>query len=573
MLSRTLPISFQATFPVKQKQPLRFGSSQPRQADILTLRFGQAENFEAKTRKMADEIAKPLEETDLAYKLAHWNFNLHGGQELSGKVQEAMAANIKTHNNPAAYERLKSRMATSEFKNSNDPVLKKYLEILTQAVKPDPPEIEALIQEQQKMASTLQEAYGHFMAEPEGFALSLYTPESSNKTYGEMLRDLAKSRNAGVALLKKYDDNADVQNAKNFYELRLKKDKIDPVMLGNLMQQLKTAVKGYGEAIQSIRKHPGVNNYRTKIAEWDNHVESAIKQQGVKNIIEKTAKLVGLPVGQILDKSDLYKDPKRPGKLKHWATLGINAPHDVRILANIPENTQELEIHHIKGQALHEIFMHGICDFQSMDSGLPYFLRRNANTLTAEALAEMGESLVFNETWLNQVLDIPKEVIANYQPYIKYKQMKDLVEMLQHLIASYNVEKAMYENPDQDLGKIYLQALQDLNPSDVRFVDDQALSWADTIHFVSHPVYLQNYILGRAIGAQMQNTLDKDYEGFPSPKAGEHIRKCRSTGLLYDWPEQLQRMTGKPLSTDALIHQLDDLKKAAMQPLSEVKQS
>jgi peptidyl-dipeptidase A len=124
-------------------------------------------------------------------------------------------------------------------------------------------------------------------------------------------------------------------------------------------------------------------------------------------------------------------------------------------------------------------------------------------------------------------------------------------------LVMLHFEKALYENPDQDLNKLwwnYVERFQFLR----RPVGRDEPDWASKPHFTIAPVYYHNYQLGELFAAQLRATLAKlaKHEGptntlsFNSRKDfGKYLReKVFGPGKTVKWPEFVKRATGEPLT-------------------------
>ena len=117
-------------------------------------------------------------------------------------------------------------------------------------------------------------------------------------------------------------------------------------------------------------------------------------------------------------------------------------------------------------------------------------------------------------------------------------------------------EKALYENPDQDLNKLWSETTakyQGLDPLEGRNKAD----WASKPHFVIAPVYYHNYMLGELYGAQMRKSLEKE-AGGDLKKFGQLLKeKVFMPGNSLPWEDFVKESTGEPLSVKAFISELN----------------
>jgi peptidyl-dipeptidase A len=118
-------------------------------------------------------------------------------------------------------------------------------------------------------------------------------------------------------------------------------------------------------------------------------------------------------------------------------------------------------------------------------------------------------------------------------------------------------EQAMYENPDQDLNKLWwdlVKEYQMVTPPEGRNAPD----WAAKIHLAQYPAYYHNYQLGELAASQLQyyiakNILKQDKTGDVNfanrPEVGEYLKaKVFAPGASLRWDELMKYATGEPLS-------------------------
>jgi peptidyl-dipeptidase A len=108
----------------------------------------------------------------------------------------------------------------------------------------------------------------------------------------------------------------------------------------------------------------------------------------------------------------------------------------------------------------------------------------------------------------------------------------------------YRFEKSMYENPDQDLNKLWwdLKSKYQLlkKPEGHNSPD-----WAAKIHTALYPIYYPNYILGYLFTEQLsnyiKNNVGKEFGPYLIDKVFKPGRKCQ-------WNELIEHATGEKLT-------------------------
>ena len=118
-------------------------------------------------------------------------------------------------------------------------------------------------------------------------------------------------------------------------------------------------------------------------------------------------------------------------------------------------------------------------------------------------------------------------------------------------------EKALYEDPDQDLNKLWGETTaryQLLDPLSDRNKPD----WAAKPHFVIAPVYYHNYMLGELFAAQVRKSLEAQSQN-DLKEFGRLLReKVFQPGDSLPWQDFVKEATGEPLSVNAFISELEE---------------
>ena len=112
-------------------------------------------------------------------------------------------------------------------------------------------------------------------------------------------------------------------------------------------------------------------------------------------------------------------------------------------------------------------------------------------------------------------------------------------------------EKALYENPQQDLNAP-LVGLRDALPAAPRPPGAHEPDWASKPHFTIAPVYYHNYLLGELFAAQLRHVLaaagraprtDRGaaFRRPPRVRASSCRQRVFRPGRSQPWPEFVRR--------------------------------
>jgi peptidyl-dipeptidase A len=130
----------------------------------------------------------------------------------------------------------------------------------------------------------------------------------------------------------------------------------------------------------------------------------------------------------------------------------------------------------------------------------------------------------------------------------------------------FRFEMALYENPDQDLNKLWwdlVERYQGLKRPEGRNAPD----YAAKIHIVSAPCYYHNYTLGSMFAAQLHEAIARDaLKGDPKtvlyngrPEVGQFLkRRVFAPGMTLRWDEFVKESTGESLSPKALLREIEE---------------
>lgn len=254
---------------------------------------------------------------------------------------------------------------------------------------------------------------------------------------------------------------------------------------------------------------------------------------------------IGLPIDDILKRSDLYP---RPGKYQHAYENDMDRNGDIRVMLNIVDNQRWAST------LLHELG-HGAYS-KYVDKNLPYILRIETHTFMTEAIAQLMERQSYNPDWLEQMVGItPKEKEAVKSAQMENLRAKELV-FSRWTQVMMRFERAMYENPDQDLNKLWWDLVEKYQMI-TRPEGRNSADWAAKIHLAQYPCYYHNYMLGELAASQILNAVVTRVEKLPQIEeisfakkvaVGEYLKKeIFIPGASLHWNDLLKKATGEPL--------------------------
>jgi peptidyl-dipeptidase A len=265
---------------------------------------------------------------------------------------------------------------------------------------------------------------------------------------------------------------------------------------------------------------------------------------------------IGLPVDDVLSRSDLYE---RPGKSPHAFCTDIDREGDVRVLANIVPNEQWMST------MLHELG-HAVYSSKNIPGSMPWALRTDAHILTTEGVAMMFERFAKSGDWLEEmgveILDVKA-----YNEAGKRMRRDQLLIFSRWCQVMLRFEKAMYEEPEQDLNRLWwdlVEKYQGQHRPDNRDAPD----YASKIHLVVSPAYYHNYMLGQLFACQVHRTIARevlhvdDVTGAyytENAAVGEFMQqRVFAPGRSLSWNDLTRHATGQPLGAEAFAAEFTD---------------
>jgi peptidyl-dipeptidase A len=260
---------------------------------------------------------------------------------------------------------------------------------------------------------------------------------------------------------------------------------------------------------------------------------------------------IGLPIDLVIERSGDFLP--RDGKNPHAFCIDITrAGDDVRVLANVVPNEYWM------ATMLHE-FGHSVYSSINIPEKLPYVLRQEAHILTTEGIAMMFEKFSKRRAWLEQMgvkVPDPKAFDETGAKMTRYT----LLIFSRWCQVMLRFEKGMYENPGQDLNKLWWDLVEKYQTVR-RPPGRNAPDYGSKIHVVSAPVYYHNYMMGELFASQLHHAIAREvYKGehpdtvvyVGNKEVGRFLRaRVFEPGRTLPWDRLTRHATGASLSADA----------------------
>jgi len=500
---------------------------------------------------------------------AYFNATISGKEEDYKKAADLQVQLSKIYANKGDFALLK------RFKSSNtiqDPILSRELIKIYNAYASnqiDEKKLEEII----RLQNETEKKFSMFRAVVNGKKITDNDVENTLKTStdGKLLKNTWEaSKVVGevihddlIKLVKIRNEASRELGYKNFHQMSLQLSEQDPQEIENLLNELDALTKdAFASLKNDIDEHLAkkFKISKNELMPW--HYENRFFQEAPKiynvdldayykdkDIVSLTKTYyasLGLPIDSILVHSDLFE---REGKYQHAYCININKGKDVRVVCNVKPNYSWM------GTMLHE-FGHGVYDY-NIDSTLPWTLREPAHTFTTEAIAMMFGRMASNGQWLVDNAGISAEEKANIADE-SFKSLRlEQLTFSRWVQVVYRFEKAMYENPDQDLNALWwdlVEKYQLLKRPEGRNKPD----FASKIHIALYPAYYHNYLMGELLASQFyayitKNILHSDdlkNQSFTGKQGvGKFLlEKVFKPGTGYYWNDMIEKATGEKLT-------------------------
>jgi peptidyl-dipeptidase A len=530
----------------------------------------------AKKKDMTQELSDFIKKFEVKYEplfkelmIAQWNAEISGKEEdykLSSDLEFRMT---QIFANKEDYETLKKIKESSSIQ---DELLKRQLDVLYNAYLSE--QIDSSLSKQMiEMQNKVAMKFNTFRAVAGTDSLTDNQVEdilrtSTDSKQLEMVWNASKLSGKNVsgdvlALVKLRNQAAVKLGFKNYHEMSLKLSEQDPEEVEALFDeldsltrdsfaQLKSEMDDYFAARYKIKKeelrpwHYQNRFFQEAPSIYTVDLDKYYKDQDVVKLTQEYFKGIGLDIDDMLAKSDLYE---KKGKNQHAFCIDIDKKGDVRVLCNVKNNYSWMNT------MLHE-FGHAVYQ-KYVDPKLPFILRDAAHTFTTEAIAMYFGRLASNPQWIKDMTGITEEE-KNKIAEDCYKTLR-----LEQLVFSrwsqvmYRFEKSLYENPDQDLNKLWwdlVEKYQLLRRPEGRNEPD----WASKVHIATAPCYYHNYHMGELLASQLTYHIStevlksediRNVSYVNNMEIGKYLtEKVFIPGMRYKWNNMIEKATGEKLT-------------------------
>jgi peptidyl-dipeptidase A len=509
--------------------------------------------FEAKSIPLYREMA-----------ITSWNANISGTDADLALSEKASFEYTKIFTDTNAFNELKALKESGAVK---DPLLSRQLDLLYDAYLGNQVDT-SLISQRLRMETEINRKYLNFRAKLNGKELSDNQIEDilKNSTSNSELQAAWEGHKMIgpvvaediINLVKHRNLIAQKLGFRNFHEMSLKlsgqePDEVTAIFneLDNLTRnnfaQLKNDIDAYFSKLYKInpanlRPWHYQNRYFQEAPDiYPVDLDKYYESQDPVKLAASFYDGIGLNVDAILAKSDLYE---KPGKNQHAFCTDIDRAGDVRTLDNIRPDSYWMNT------ILHELG-HGVYSYYN-ERTLPFTLRDAAHTFTTEAIANFFGRLSKNPQWMCRMGIISETEAEKITENCRKSLRLEMLVFSRWAQVMYRFEKSMYEDPGQDLNKLWwdlVEKYQMIEKPEGRNMPD----WATKIHVALYPCYYHNYLLGELLASQLYGYIAAnitDNQSIVGEKVvGTYLKeKIFLPGARYYWNDMIEKATGEKLT-------------------------
>jgi len=527
-------------------------------------------------QKFITDFVERAEPLNTHYGQTQWDAYITGKSELFDLTGKLSLQIDSIYQNKAHYNYLKD---LKEKNSLSDPLLKRQLDLLYNSylAKQTNPELNKQITE---LSTKLQNTFGNFRTEVDGKKLSdnevtQILKTNTDSDYREKVWRAQKSLGDHVApdietLSKLRNQAAKELGYENYYKMAMDLSDLDPGAVEKTFNELYKLSEEPFKEIHNQIESIFVKRYKINkedIRAW--HYENLFAQEApaIFDInLDKYFEKIDIPanakeyfssfnmdVTDILQRSDLYE---KEGKNQHAYSFNIDRKQDIRVLCNIIPNMRWMET------MLHELG-HATYD-KYIDQSLPYLLRDAANQLTTEGIAMLFGGFASNVNWMQESLSLSDREVAKIKSTVEQNARLSKLIFARWSMVVFNFERQMYNNPDQDLNKLWwdlVEKYQFIKRPD----NPVGAEWATKIHIANYPVYYQNYQLGELFASQVLNYVAQNFYKNVNMKEATFwnnsevgffmIEEIYRPAKKLEWNEMIKQATGENLTAKYFVEQ------------------
>jgi peptidyl-dipeptidase A len=526
-----------------------------------------------RARKFVKNHESRFRPLDVAGNLAWWAAENSGKKEDFAKKEETQNKIDEFLADPKLFAELKE--IRDNCKDIDDKVLARAIDVLYLQYKEKQVDTD-LLKKMTAKSNKIEKAFNEYRAKVDGKEMTDNEVRNVLKNSKDSARLKAVwdgSKGVGAEIEKDLKDLVKLRNEaaaklgfKNYHDMQLYLNEQEGKQLIELFDELDELTREPFKAAKADIDARLAKSYGIKEAElmpwhyrdpffqetpgvFNTDLDTPFAKADLLEMCRKFYEGIGLPIDRVITSSDLYE---KPGKVQHAFCTDIDREGDVRVLANIKPNI------YWASTLLHE-FGHSVYSSKNIPHELPYVLRMESHILTTEGVAMMFERNSKRALFLTKMgipLEDPKAFDDTAAKTLRYQ----LLIFSRWCQVMLRFEKGMYENPDQDLNKLWWDLVEKYQMVK-RPPGRNAPDYASKIHIVSAPVYYHNYMMGELFASQVHHAIAREVYKNADPntvtyvgnkEVGEFMKKkVFEPGKTMTWNDLTKHATGETLKAKA----------------------
>lgn len=511
-----------------------------------------------------------VEELSRRKSLAWWNHATTGREEHAQESARCEVEFRKLYSDRESYRKIKGWL---ENERELVPLVQRQIELLSLAYasrQQTPEEIETIVSKEK----AIEAVFNNHRAELRGRKLSdneitrILEEEDDSETR-RAAWEASKQIGTRVAdsvldLVRLRNDSARKMGFRNFFSMTLEVTEIEEDGLWAALGKLEELTTGPFEKVKSELDRELAARFRLSADElrpWhyadpyfqrapaapDANLDPFFKQADLAALTVETYERLGLEIRDILGRSDLEE---RAGKSQHAFCSDMDRKGDIRVLSNNRPSEKWA------GTMLHE-FGHAVYN-KYIDRELPFLLRKPAHSLTTEGAAMLLGRLTQDFRWLVEIGKVPVKEAERLAKALRKQAQRAMLVFIRWGLVVVHFEKAMYENPRQDLARLWWDLVERFQRVR-RPAGREAPDWAAKIHIATVPAYYQSYVLGELFASQVEAAIFRTVEVsslIEHENVGRFlVETIFQPGAKLHWQDLLRRATGEPLNPKYFVRQ------------------
>ena len=542
---------------------------------MLTPSAAADEPATKRARGFIDRFTKRVRPLEIAAGRAWWEANVTGKKEAYKQKEEAQNHLDAVLADKKQFAEVK---AIKEAGKIDDPVIRRAIDVIHLACLEKQLDTD-LLKAMTKLSSEIEEQFTNFRAKVDGKTvedsevrkiLKTSTLSDRRQEVWQASKELGKVVEPGLKkLVRLRNDAATSLGFKNFHAMQLflnEQNGDDLIKLFDRLDELTREPFKTAKAEIDIELAKACGVKVADLMPWHYHdpffqevpgvfkanLDDIYAKQDLVQLCREFYRGIDLPIDLVIEKTGNDFAP-REGKNPHAFCTDITRDGtDVRVLANVVPNEYWMST------MLHE-FGHSVYSSINIPERLPYVLRTESHILTTEGVAMMFEKMSKRRAWLEKMgvkVNDPKAFDETGAKMLRYQ----LLIFSRWCQVMLRFEKGMYENPEQDLNKLWWDMVEKYQLLR-RPAGRNAPDYGSKYHIVGAPVYYHNYMMGELFASQLHHAIAQKVYKSAEPNTVVYVgnkevgafmrRYVFEPGRTMTWNELTKYATGADLNPEA----------------------